>query len=327
MALPGSITSYFPYLKPAAKKKGGIVPAIFGSQVDTPMSPVGQTNLGSIPGANYNMGNTGGAGAGYAAFNPGTDFNASMSEIQGDPIYQAAIQQMNANIGSGRTSLRDAIRQAVIKGGWDLTGRMSGDLAGYAGDVDPATRAAAAGNQLSTKAQLDLALKRGISNANAGLAARGMLRSGGTETSGQRLNEQYQVQSNTAMGDLVDAIRGGVSNFAGLQREQQSGLNSVMSEVASRLAQSKATAAYYAWLASQGGQSGGGETVAPPTSGMAYDYFAPLGNLTPQQLGTSGMSQASMGMMSPAQRAAFQGGTKSAAQIRADIARRNRWYG
>lgn len=257
----------------------------YGVNALSPIAPIRNILAPAAPGAiNVNTGLGAGYGSG-GAFNPG-ELGASMSEIMADPVYQAALQAKMGSEQSGRSSLRDAIRQAVIKGGWDITGKLTGDLAGYAGDITAADRAAAAANQMSTKAQLDKQLAGGMTDLDYQLAARGMLRSGAVASGGRALNEQYQGASNTAMGDLLDAIRGGVGSYAQLQREEQGKLSGVLSDVASRLAQQKSTAAYYSWLASQGqGQGQQGWTSEPTAYPDMVTYPQMPASLNPANWG------------------------------------------
>ena len=178
-------------------------------------------------------------------------------ELTSDPLYQQVMDSFSGALSGARSSLRDQIRNAVIQSGYDIRNQIPSDLGDYAADIDPATAAAAAGNQLSGRAQLQQALDRGRSNLDYSLAARGVLRSGAEATGQTDLQQQYQTQSNSQMQSLLDAIRGGVGGYTNLVSDQTSARNAALEQIASRLA------------ALQGptydGGGGGGESYVPPS--------------------------------------------------------------
>jgi len=237
----------------------------------TGTSPISVGNTGSSPG---------GGGGGWS---PG-DINSYVGEIEGDPTYKQALANFNLALQTGRNSLRDQIRSAVIQGGWDITGNLTGNLAQYAGDLDAATKAAAASNQLSQRAQLQQQLDRGNSALDYQLAARGAYASGENPVRRGLLQEQYQLATNQGMNDLINAIRGGVSSYADFQANQQGQLQQTRVAVADRLAQLQAQrelAAAYASAASQPTYEGPVAGVDwNPNAPAVSDWFAPLGNLS-----------------------------------------------
>src|SRR4029077_2790160 len=83
-----------------------------------------------------------------------------------------------------------------------------GDLGDYAGDFNQATLDAAAANPLSARAQLDKALNQSQSDLPYLLAARGVARSGALPVGLGSLQNQYDVQKQQGLGDLLSALRG-----------------------------------------------------------------------------------------------------------------------
>src|SRR4051794_37881745 len=73
------------------------------------------------------------------------------SELTGDYMYDPTMKAYNAALQGGRDSLRDQIRQAVIRSGYDIRGKAPASLSSYLEDIDPTTMATADANQFSDK--------------------------------------------------------------------------------------------------------------------------------------------------------------------------------
>lgn len=165
---------------------------------------------------------------------PKAPLDPSEQEILDDPIYQAALGNANYNIDTGRRSLRDQIRQLVINSGYNPT--LSGELAGYAADVDEGTRAAAATNQFSTRAQARAGLSLGQRKLRYSLAARGILGSGALASGQSFLGMSTAAREHQNMLDLLNKITAGAGTYTGLQATERGTLADAMNATAMRLA-------------------------------------------------------------------------------------------
>jgi hypothetical protein len=178
---------------------------------------------------------TGSVGATATAPPPVAD-PLTMGKLTNDEVYRAALARVNAAIGAGRLGLRDQIRSSIIQSGF--VPDLHGELADYANDVDAQTIAAAQGNQMSAKAQLDRSLKNQQTLLDYDLAARGSGlsgRGGAAAVGGGLLQDQYNTASYNQMNSLLAALGGNVHNFLDLQNSQQSSLDPVLEGVATRL--------------------------------------------------------------------------------------------
>jgi hypothetical protein len=95
---------------------------------------------------------------------------------------------------------------------------------------------AAGQNQMSTKAQIQNQLTKGLSGLNYALAARGALQSGAQATGAGQLNQAADQQGYQSMQSLIDAIRGGAANYGQYQSDQATQLQNAREAVATRLA-------------------------------------------------------------------------------------------
>jgi hypothetical protein len=183
--------------------------------------------------------------------------------LMADPTFSAAQQAFQANVAMGRTSLAQAIRAAAVQSGYDLGTNAPQDLWNYVGDIDPATKAAAAANQFSDKAQLQRALAGGMADLTYKMRARGALESGATGATAGALNQQYQQEAYNRTQAMINAIRQGISGYQTMVMSEQDKLNQAMAAVAAYLAgQGKYTPA-------SGGDYTlpvGGYAEAPPVS-------------------------------------------------------------
>jgi hypothetical protein len=276
-------------LKPPTKKKSpqvilshpatgpqalGDVPTSWAVPKPTPIptiaAPVNTGSLGTMP-----------SSGGGVSWSPGS-IDSYVGEIEGDPTYKQALANFNLALQTGRNNLRDQIRSAAISGGWDITGNLTGALAPYAGDIDAATKAAAASNQMSTRAQMQQQVDRAKTELDYQLAARGMGGSGENPVGRGLIEEQYQKGTYDAMNQLLDAIRGGVSNYAQYQADQQNQLQQTRVSVADRLAQLQASRELAAAYASQAGQPSPGMVPLGTSDGL-FGYIPqmpPLPSMT-----------------------------------------------
>jgi hypothetical protein len=159
------------------------------------------------------------------------------SEILGDPRAIGAQQAFEATTNQLAATRRGLFRQALISSGYDPGNLAGTDLADYSGDIDQATREQAAANQLSSRAQLNKALNQATTDLPYLLAARGVARSGALPVGQTSLQEQYQVQAQQGLNDLLRALRGYGSDYAGGYNQAAQGLNAAREAVAQRLAQ------------------------------------------------------------------------------------------
>src|SRR5215471_2314336 len=176
------------------------------------------------------------------------------SDILGDPGSVAAQGQFDATASNLAAARADAFQRAVISGGW--APQLTGALAGYSGDVTPATLAQAAANPMSQKAQLDFQLQQATTNLPYDLAAGGMGRSGASAIEQGNLQRQYQTASYQGQQKMLDAIYSAANTYAGGYNDAVTQLMNARASVADRLAQ---LAGYSQTVTTDGGGGGGGD--------------------------------------------------------------------
>src|SRR5262245_41759614 len=104
-------------------------------------------------------------------------------EIESDPMYGLAVKTRDKAIADARDSLGAMLQQLAISSGFDPTESMTGkELADYGDFIDANTRALAAKNPFSARAQLGATRNVERGNLRSLLAARGILRSGAENT-------------------------------------------------------------------------------------------------------------------------------------------------
>jgi hypothetical protein len=167
-----------------------------------------------------------------------TPMQVYQDEILNDPQSLGAQQAYDATTQQLANTRRAQFHEALISSGYD-PGALPADLADYSGDIDQATRDAAAANQLSGRAQLNKALNQSTSDLPYLLAARGVARSGELPVGQTSLQEQYQAQAQQGLSDLLSTLRGYGSDYASQFNQAGMSLNSIREAVAQRLAQQK----------------------------------------------------------------------------------------
>lgn len=160
-----------------------------------------------------------------------------VAALKGDYLFPGIQSAFDTTTGASRDQLREMIRNAVIQGGFDIRGKLPGDLSEYAGDIDSATLAAASANPLSGRALLSDALGRGQRDLSYDLAGKGTLRSGALEAGNEGLLQQYDVNSNTQLQDLLTSLRGGVGQYRDVLNQAESQRQTALASIAARLAQ------------------------------------------------------------------------------------------
>jgi hypothetical protein len=143
---------------------------------------------------------------------------------------------------------------------------MTGGLASYASDVDPATIAQATQNPMSQRAQLQKQLSDAQSNLPYDLAASGADRSGAFAINQSQLGQQYDTASYQGLQDLLGSIGGAVNQYATGFNSAQAQLAAAREAVANRLAQN---AGYSQTVTTSGGDDGSGDGSYDPTQGGA----------------------------------------------------------
>jgi hypothetical protein len=156
---------------------------------------------------------------------------------------KAAIGAQNTNTNSWRRQLESAIRTGVVGGGWNISDQvakdpvLSAELNNY---VSPAMwdeiNAAAATNQLSSKATLDRQLRAGQQQDLYAQAARGTLGSGAHAVADMNVGNQNILDVNTAQAQLMDSLRGAQGTYLSNVAQGQQAVEQTRSEVAARLA-------------------------------------------------------------------------------------------
>jgi hypothetical protein len=158
--------------------------------------------------------------------------------LTGDPQYTDVTNAYNTANQNALDSFRSQLKSAVIQSGYVPS--MTGDLAAYADDLDSATLAAAQGNQMSQKAQLDKNYNQQLSNLSYALAGRGIgsgVRGGAQLAGSGNLKDQYDVQSYQGAQSLLNALETNAQNYnaskQGLYDNYQNALNQIGTRLAS----------------------------------------------------------------------------------------------
>lgn len=231
------------------------------------------------------------AGAGNQPFN----WDAYLKQIENDPVFIAGQGNLTTNMNNWRRQLESAIRGGVVQGGWNMNEQLAKDptLAGYLNEyISPETwdtiNAAAAGNQLSDKAQLERQLTQQKAGAAYDQAARGTLGSGSQAVQLTNVADANVLARNTAQNQLLQALRGDVGTYLGNVTQGQQALEGTRGEVAARLAALEG-AAY------QTGNFGEGtQTDVPGAQGLAS---AATGPPKPTGVSWGGQDVTSVGQM------------------------------
>jgi len=162
------------------------------------------------------------------------------STIFDDPLYQAALKNYLSRTQTGRNALRNQLQNAVIQSGYIPKFNDNPDLQGYADDLDQETINRAQGNQMSQANMLNNQENIARNDIAYRLAARGegLIGPGaGTQTvASQNLQNQYAMTRNQQMGSLLDAIRGYITDYAGVGETAGQDLLTAAKDTASRLA-------------------------------------------------------------------------------------------
>jgi hypothetical protein len=169
-----------------------------------------------------------GAGAGVGPAPPAwqePDWNAL---IGGDPEYASALSGITKQNQFDRGALQEAIRKAVVSGGYNL---------GTDDWIDSTTAEAAAANPLSTRAQIADQLRAGSAQSDAALAARGLLSSGQFTANRGNLQRGADTADASARDQLLNVIHGGQNDYLSAVSGRDAELRQLRATVAGRLAQ------------------------------------------------------------------------------------------
>jgi hypothetical protein len=180
------------------------------------------------------------------------------SEVLGDYMYDPTMKAYNAALQGGRDSLRDQIRQAVIRSGYDIRGKAPASLSSYLEDIDPTTMATADANQFSDRAVLQRQVDKGLSDLAYALAARGTSRSGALAAGTGGIQQSAQEAQNVQMNSLLDSLGQGVNAYQGIESDAMTRRNAALSAITDRLSR-KPGATY-----DDPTGDGGGGPGAPP---------------------------------------------------------------
>jgi hypothetical protein len=186
------------------------------------------------------------------------------SELQGDYMYDPTMKAFNDALQGSRDSLRDQIRQAVIRSGYDIRGHAPSSLASYLGDIDPTTIASADANQFSDKAVLQRQVDTGLSDLAYSLAGRGTSRSGALAAGTGGIQQSAQEAQNEQMNTLLNALGQGVGAYQDVSSNALSGRNAALAAIADRL--SRQPGATYDTSGGDGGGGGGGGGGGAPAA-------------------------------------------------------------
>ena len=214
-------------------------------------APSGAAGIGAGAGAGT-LGAGGAAGASQVA-PPTLDVAPYMRELTSDPMYQSGLTSYQNSLQANQNMLQAAARQAVIQGGWGMTGNLS-NIGGQnlSGLIDQGTLDAASANQMSDKAQLGIQLSRGLADVPSQLAARGAARSGAANIAAANLQNQYDVAANASLQNLASALGGDVTSWAQNNANALGNWNYLQGNIADRLANiatANAQAAYNSQMA------------------------------------------------------------------------------
>lgn len=181
-------------------------------------------------------------------------------DILSAPESQSGLTRYNTTLDTGMQQLRDAIGGQVVNSGWDPGAMMASSpgLAGYANLVSQATRDQAAANPLSQKAQLQKSLSESLYNLPYQLNATGSARSGASNINATKFNQQYDVQSQQAINDLLAAIKGNVGDYTTLASNAASALDQARAAAAARLASQMGYSETTTQAGGDTGDTGGG---------------------------------------------------------------------
>jgi hypothetical protein len=162
---------------------------------------------------------------------PGAGRSLTPADIEADWEYQSALADINP------LDLIDEGKAASDIG--TLATQFGGDLSGLvaAGLISQETADAAKANQFSTMANLGRELQTGTSKGVYGLAARGILNSGGLPALAAQLNQGYQqatTQGSQQLQAQIGDIRSGVTRA---KAERRLGLGTLKGQIAQRLSQ------------------------------------------------------------------------------------------
>jgi len=263
-------TGFSPGYGPGAVPSSAGYQTFGGSTYALPKLQV-QRSVGGDQGGGGGAGGGGGGGGGG-----GTQTTTTV--MTPNPIYESDILSAPESIGGQQAfdataqQLKNTrmaqFRQALVQSGYDpfQGGALPTDLGDYAGDIDQATRDAAAANQLSDRAQTLKSFNQAQADLPYLLAARGVARSGALATGNTALNEQYQSATNQGLNDLLSTLRGYGSTYAGGYNQAMQALNAARQSAAQRLAQMRGYS--QTTTTTGGGEWGGGAT---PGSDVGYD--------------------------------------------------------
>ena len=132
--------------------------------------------------------------------------------LKSNPVYVAAANNASAAAGSADAQRRAAVRAAFIKYG----GAMPNGWSDQYGDIDQATRDAAAANQNSTLAQLKANYDQGVNQFKRALAARHMLSSGELNYGQDQLDRGYSQQQYDASNQFLGGVNDVYGQYAGV---------------------------------------------------------------------------------------------------------------
>jgi len=118
--------------------------------------------------------------------------------LAGDPTLLGAEGDLTAYTGQLAAARKAAVQQAVIAAGLDP--------GGVTGDVDAQTLDAARTNKFSAAADLERQRSRADADVAARLAGRGVLSSGATRSSKQRVQEGYEGATSKLTQDLLRTL-------------------------------------------------------------------------------------------------------------------------
>jgi hypothetical protein len=186
----------------------------------------------------------------------------------------SAMAQIAASGSAAGREKTGAVRRAVTQ---------FGEVPGGApvGDIDEATRLAAAQNPLSTVRQLNEARGHSRADLAAVLAGRGMLSSGALTGGEQRIQQGFERGRGTATQQLLDALAGYETSFAQAQREL------ALAEMEAReSAAGRVMGTYLPWWEELGGMPpppGGRTDTAPGWGGQPPPPPVQTPFLTPEQ--------------------------------------------
>lgn len=139
-------------------------------------------------------------------------------EITADPEYQLGERTLTNRQNTLAQARQNDIRQGLIKygfapGAFRTAMAANPALAGYAGDIDAATEAAAAANQMSVQAQNDRRLAQAQAALPYQLAARGAARSGAMGTRSSEFQRQHTEAGAQALSSLLEQLGGTATTY------------------------------------------------------------------------------------------------------------------